>query len=483
MGTIVVATDGRPSDRELATLLQETLVRSRIFRMALASSLVAFTLAIYSIAGRLPPLLLMAVLAVEGLLNQPYRWLIACFPNQLLRVLYLQLTIDIVAVTAFLHYAGGIEALLLNTAYFLPIVFGGILVSINISVYTAILSSLAYSLLVFGEYFGWIPHVATFGIQMPLAQQVLFVCISIFFFNLSGYFTAYPARILHDQRRALALAKQEVEQWNVRLTQRIEEKTEELRTTYEQLVESEKLAVLGQFTAGLTHEIDNPLTIISGRAESLLLRGDLDPKIEHALKTVLSQARRAGEMTSQLLTISRPLELRLEPLALNALLEETLEGVSFRPEFDHVQIVKTLAPSLPAIHGDRKRLIEVFSNLFNNAAQAMPQGGALHVRSRYALAAPANTRAVLIEIEDTGNGIAPEHLPKLFTPFFTTKDVGKGTGLGLFVTHGIVRKHGGTITVESHVHRGTRFTVALPVWESDEALATPHAATSQQDHR
>ena len=102
------------------------------------------------------------------------------------------------------------------------------------------------------------------------------------------------------------------------------------------------------------------------QAESLLLRGNLDSKLEQALKTMLTQARRAGEMTSQLLSVSRPIQLQLEPVRLNPLLEETLEGVSFRPEFDRVTVVKELSPELPLVHGDRKRLIEVFSNLFNN---------------------------------------------------------------------------------------------------------------------
>lgn len=471
-------------ETEPVALLRETVVRSRIFRRALAGSLVAFTFAIYSIAGDqkpvdwlgivLPivPLPLLLLLAVEGFFNQPYRWLLERFKDRLLQVLYVQITIDIIVITAFLHYAGGIEALLLNTAYFLPIVFGGVLVSAQVSLYTAMLSSVAYGGLILGEYFGWIPHVPTFGIQMNFMQQILFVCISVFFFNFSGYFTTYPSRILRDHRRALAQATEELEKWNDRLAQRVREKTAELKQTYDKLVESEKLAVLGQFAAGLTHEIDNPLTIISGRAESLLIKGGLDPKMEQTLQTILNQAQRAAEMTSQLLSISRPTAVELAPLQLNTLIEETLGNAGFRPEFAKVKIVKELAKNLPVIQGDRKRLIEVFSNLFNNAAQAMPGGGSLRVCTM------TSNHQVITEIYDTGTGIAPENIPKLFTPFFTTKDIGKGTGLGLFVCNGIIRKHGGTITVFSEVGKGTCFTVTLPVRPAEVTLP-PEPKTAQ----
>ena len=249
----------------------------------------------------------------------------------------------------------------------------------------------------------------------------------------------------------------------------MQEKTNELKQTYDKLVESEKLALLGQFAAGLTHEIDNPLTIVAGRAESLLMRGNLDPKVEQALKTILSQARRAAEMTSQLLSASRPIQIHLEPLRMNALLEETLETVSYRPEFDHIHTIKEFSQDVPTVHGDHKQLIEVFSNLFNNAAQAMARGGTLRVCSL------VSDSQVLVEVYDTGTGIAPENQSRLFTPFFTTKDAGKGTGLGLFLSQSIIRKHGGAISVFSEPGKGTCFTVALPLRQSEGAV--PPAST------
>jgi signal transduction histidine kinase len=445
-------------EREVTELLLDTLRRSSVFRMALAGSLGAFTFSIYTICGKIPPLELVGVLVFEAFLNQPFPAIVRLFNDKLLRFLYLQLTFDILVITVFLHYAGGIEALLLNSAYYLPIVFVGVLVSTNLSFYAAALSSIAYGTLVFGELLGWIPHISTFGLQMSLPHQFLFVCVSIFFFNFTGYFTSYPARMLRDHRRELAKTKGELEQWNVRLSHRMDEKTEELQSTYEKLVDSEKLAVLGQFAAGLTHEIDNPLTIIAGRAESLLLRGGLDAKVEQALQTIMKQARRASEMTAQLLSVSRPMQLEFESLDLNTLLDETIEGVGFRPEFDRVDVAKHFDRGLSSVQADRKRLIEVFSNLMNNAAQSMlPDGGHMTVSSR------AKAESVLVDITDTGPGIGKENIAKLFTPFFTTKEVGKGTGLGLFVSHGIIKKHGGRIQVDSEVGRGTTVTIMLPL--------------------
>lgn len=235
----------------------------------------------------------------------------------------------------------------------------------------------------------------------------------------------------------------------------------ELEVHQDQLVQSRKIAAVGTLTSGIAHELNNPINNIVLTAEALKEDFRELPQEEALglIQDILGQAERASEIVKGLLDFSRSEHPEFEPLAIAAVIQDTLKLVRNQLSLSGIHVETQLPQGLPEVHGDRKSLQQVFLNLFINAIQAMLDGGSLSVR-----AYPSADRHWLkVEVRDTGCGIDPEHLPRIFDPFYTTKQVGRGTGLGLSVTYGIVEKHGGHIEVESVKGRGTTFTVMLPV--------------------
>jgi PAS domain S-box-containing protein len=229
-----------------------------------------------------------------------------------------------------------------------------------------------------------------------------------------------------------------------------------LRETQEQLFRSEKLASIGRLAAGVAHELNNPVA-------GIMLCGQLvmeqlsqgSPAISNQQR-VLDQAQRCKKIVEGLLDFARQREPETKPLDLNDIIESTFSLIGNQSAFHNIEIVKELDPCLPPILGDRSQLQQVFVNLAINAAEAMGTGGRLSVVSSF------DAQFVRVAFTDTGCGIAAEHADKIFEPFFTTKADLKGTGLGLAVSHGIIKKHGGTLSFQSNVGSGTTFTVQLP---------------------
>ena len=233
----------------------------------------------------------------------------------------------------------------------------------------------------------------------------------------------------------------------------------ELQATHEQLIQSEKLASMGQLAAGVAHEINNPLGTITIYAHMMMkgLQPD-DPRMDD-LRMIVEEASRCRSIVSGLLEFARQGKLELEPADVNALLLETIAEVDKQPFFEKVTVVNRLDPGLPHIQADPGQLRQVFSNVIVNAAEAMPDGGQLTVASGRC----EGEDSIWISITDTGCGIPEETLSKLFTPFFTTKATGTGTGLGLAIAYGIVKMHRGTVQVQSQVGVGSTFTITLPI--------------------
>ncbi|MCX7668625.1 MAG: cache domain-containing protein, partial [Anaerolineae bacterium] len=231
-----------------------------------------------------------------------------------------------------------------------------------------------------------------------------------------------------------------------------------LQSTHDQLVHSEKLASLGQLAAGVAHELNNPLATILLYADILWRECPADDPKRTDLQMIVNETRRCKEIVSSLLDFARQNQVDAQPTDLNALIEALAEVERKRPRAPEVAIVLDLDPALPIIQADPTQIQEVIANLVSNGLDAMPNGGQLTIRTRR-----GPTNMVTIEVEDTGVGMSEEHLNKLFTPFFTTKAVGKGTGLGLAITYGIIKMHRGQISVRSQVGRGTTFTIHLPI--------------------
>jgi signal transduction histidine kinase len=247
----------------------------------------------------------------------------------------------------------------------------------------------------------------------------------------------------------------------------------ELQEAQEQLIQKEKLASVGQLAAGVAHEINNPLSSILLYADILCKEiSTQNTQQGQDLQLIMKEAMRCRTIVNDLLSFSRQNEILAQATDLNALLEEIADEIGIHERFRGVRIEMDLDSGLPIIEADPFQLRQVFSNLMNNAADAMPGGGTLTLRTRQG----PWSGLITAEVQDTGEGISKENMKKLFTPFFTTKPMGKGTGLGLAIIYGIVKMHRGDISVQSQLGQGTTFSLILhqelPVQsESPEASA------------
>ena len=224
----------------------------------------------------------------------------------------------------------------------------------------------------------------------------------------------------------------------------------------EQLTQTEKLTSLGLLAAGVAHEVNTPLAVISNYIQMLAKQmPEGDPR-HSIIDKIVKQTFRASEIVNNLLNFSRTGPGELADVDLNRVVEETLSLVAHPLKASQIQVVKQLTEGIPPVRGSANKLQQVFLNLFLNARDAMPSGGMLEVRSA------VHNGSVEVEVADTGNGITREHIHKIFDPFFTTKTSGRGTGLGLSVSYGIIKEHAGKIDVRSTPGRGTSFHVEFP---------------------
>ena len=230
-----------------------------------------------------------------------------------------------------------------------------------------------------------------------------------------------------------------------------------LQATQEQLIQSEKLASLGQLAAGVAHELNNPLSTIYLFCDLLLRTSDTQDQQKTDLETILRETQRCKNIVASLLEFARQHQVEAQELDLNRFIHTVINTEQKQKRYQEISIHTRLAPELPLIQADPGQLQAVFTNLMTNAAEAMPTGGQLAIGTS---SGPRDM--VTITIQDNGEGISPENQAKLFTPFFTTKPVGKGTGLGLAIVYGIVKMHRGQIHIQSEVGKGTLVTIQLP---------------------
>jgi len=244
----------------------------------------------------------------------------------------------------------------------------------------------------------------------------------------------------------------------------IGEDVTEWRRVQGQIMQSEKLAAIGQLAAGVMHEINNPLATISACVAAIEGRlpaaGAEVGAVGEYLEIIDREVDRCTRIVDGLLDFSRPRATPKQSLSLNTLVDETLFLLKHHERFKRLEVVRALAPDLPDTVGSQEQLIQVLMALMLNALDAMEHGGQLTVRTA---ASPARPAEVIVEVEDTGVGIPRADRSKIFEPFYTTKPPGRGTGLGLSICYGIVADHRGRIEVDSAPGRGTVFRVFLPV--------------------
>jgi two-component system, NtrC family, sensor kinase len=281
------------------------------------------------------------------------------------------------------------------------------------------------------------------------------------------------ARSFNDMSSQLKSEHTENVAWTHTLEQRVEQKTRELRRAHEHALHTEKMASIGKMAAVLAHEINNPLSGILTYAK--LLRKYLDhadngrdrrKEICDSLDLIASESRRCGDLVKNLLTFSRTTPMNLQPTNVNSVIDQALRLIQHQVELSAIHVEEHLDPDLPLIDCDGAQIEQVLLALLMNATDAMPQGGNVWITST----ADADANQLRIVVRDDGAGIPPEILPRIFEPFLTTKETGRGVGLGLAISHSILERHSGTIAVQSEVGKGTTFTVTLP-WEKEAAKA------------
>jgi signal transduction histidine kinase len=234
-------------------------------------------------------------------------------------------------------------------------------------------------------------------------------------------------------------------------------KDEELRTMSQQLWQAAKLATMGELTASIAHELNNPLATVSLRVESLLAQAPAETPERRALEVIEQEVERMGALVDNLLHFSRRSPQQISTLDVRAEIDKTLELIQHLLRNRRITVMREFAADTPLIQADRQRLRQLFLNLFTNASDAMPQGGTLTIRVTGA------AQQVTIDIIDTGVGVAPENLSKIMDPFFTTKPEGSGTGLGLAICRRIMQEHNGTLDLTSDgPGKGATVRLALP---------------------
>jgi signal transduction histidine kinase len=259
-------------------------------------------------------------------------------------------------------------------------------------------------------------------------------------------------RELREERERLL---REIEEWNLELERRVEEKTAELERAHAEILQAEKLAALGHLSAGMAHEIRNPLNSIGLFAQ--ILKGGLAADAEKSsyLEKILKEVDRIDNILVQLLAASNRPRFELQTVSIAEVIDRALEACSVQVKAQGVTVRRRFLSLPPPIQADSTEIEQIFSNLFANALYEMRQGGALEVRLSH------DEKEIAVDVSDSGGGIPKGNLGQIFDPFFTTKE--KGTGFGLSVVLRIVKTYGGRISADSVIGEGTTFRIRFPL--------------------
>lgn len=340
--------------------------------------------------------------------------------------------LDVFFISSGIYFTQGFETDLYLT-YFLVIFISGLTQNPKLNILTSFVVGILYLGL----------FLKSQSIQALLTPWLLLRFPLIF---ITGLFTSfYSSEMLRS--------KQEIRQKTIELGTALET----VRQTEEQLRQAEKLSELGLMAAGIVHELNNPLTAVLGYSQLILQELEKDDPHRQDVQKIESATLQCRKIIQGLLKFSRQEEPRFALVDINDIVEDSIDAVAHQFKFAGIGIIKNLTPNLDKIFADKNQLEEVFVNIINNAKDATPPGGTLTVSTE------SVKNEIKVKFADTGIGIPKEVMNKIFNPFFTTKQPGEGTGLGLSVAHGIVKKHNGRIKVESEVGKGSTFTVILPV--------------------
>jgi signal transduction histidine kinase len=286
-----------------------------------------------------------------------------------------------------------------------------------------------------------------------LVRSFVFLVFPFLFSGVVAIWLDYFDRQLEAYKEILAL------------NNKLNTSMEKLEKTQKQLLQSEKLHALGQLSAAIAHEINNPLAgviVYTQLLQKKLRSGTFNPEeTSEVLSRMESALTQSAQLVRSLLDFARQTTPVFKPISTNSVIDQVMALVHHQAQIRKIQIVRDGVKNLPLVSGDFAQLQQVFINLAVNAIQAMNEGGILTINACY------NADYVKISVQDTGVGIPPENIDKLFTPFFSTKEEVKGVGLGLAVSYGIIERHGGRIEVKSEINKGSTFDVYLPVYRDE----------------
>lgn len=294
-----------------------------------------------------------------------------------------------------------------------------------------------------------------------------------------GDFSRRIARLPNDECGDLAVAFNGMTDNLQSSRAELEKTVDTLKATQAQLIQSEKLSAVGQFVAGVAHELNNPLTSVIGFSE-LLSQTDTNEKIRPHLQLIAKSAHRCHKIVQSLLSFSRQHAPERRLIQLGSVVDDVLEIMAYDLRTSNVEIVRDIPDGLPPILGDPHQLQQVFVNILGNARQALEpfrRDGQIVIRAR------VDAGVMRLEFQDNGPGIRPENVSRIFDPFFTTKPVGKGTGLGLSLSYGLIQEHGGKIRVQSEPGYGAMFIIELPVATTPPAVLLGTAAAPSRESR
>ncbi len=353
-------------------------------------------------------------------------------PRAALPFAWAQVVADLVVLTYALHVSGGIENPF-APFYVFHVILASILLPMRSAYLTAGIAAGLFSAMALLEHLRILPH-RSLGFVSWDDPRYLAAAVAVMFSTL--FLATYLASTIMESLRR---------------------KDEEMRRFHERLLQTEKLAAIGQLAAGIAHELNTPLASIGGYAEELaeIARGG-GPQVEKYTGVIRAQTERCKAITQSLLNFARKSEVRIGPVDVNALLREAVDYLRFKKGAVRFDVEAALG-EVPAVQADAAQLLQVFLSVLVNAADALGGGG-----GRIRVASRAGEKDVAVFISDTGCGIPEDNLKKVFEPFFTTKAPGQGTGLGLSLSYGIVRQLGGSIEIRSRVGEGTEVTITLP---------------------
>ena len=296
--------------------------------------------------------------------------------------------------------------------------------------------------------------IAKSGVKIPMAIS----CSTLKDDNENVIGTVLVAQDLRNIKDLIRKAAKAAQAYRIKALE-LEKAYNELQQLQSHLVQAEKLAYLGKLAAGIAHEINNPLTSVLGIASFLLKKMSEDDPMNEDFQLIVEETKRCKRIVEDLLEFSRQREPEKSPADINKIIEESLVIIEKQHFFHNISIIKKFCDQLPEVMIDKSQIKQVFMNMILNAYDAMPDGGALTVET----ALTDDGKFIDIKFIDTGTGILEADIPRLFDPFFTTKGKAKGVGLGLSVSHSIITRHGGDISVASTVGQGSTFTIKLPV--------------------